>query len=81
MPASEIRTVANSAFGWDLAHGTHSKSPTEPVKAELGTPSCSRQSLVWSGASFPPRCLNQQGLQDFFFFNILSLPMFEASDM
>ena len=64
MPVSEMGTFANSAFGWDLAYGVHSKTPAEPLKAELGTLACSRQSLVWSRAGFPPRCLNQQGLYD-----------------
>ena len=66
MPVSEMGTFANSMFGWDLAYGVHSKTPAEPLKAKLGTLACSRQSLVWSRAGFPPRCLNQQGLYDFF---------------
>lgn len=50
-----------------------------PQRPGLGAHACSRQRRARSRAGFSPRCLNQQDLQNFFFFKkntVLSLPVF-----
>lgn len=83
MPASEMSTFANYMFGSDLAYGAHSMLPTEPVKAGAGHPRLLQP--VWFGAGLvflQDVSISRASTNFFFFFNaVLSLPVFEGSDM